>query len=98
MAENHDRAARRIAKLTGGTYDPTASPDVAGGRAEVEVKSNASEISRALQQLSGGSGPAYVALPKRQHKAALERMQGLKTGLMDYGGNVVKPSRRKRRR
>jgi len=53
------------------------------------------KIPEALQQLAGGTGPAFV-LPKPQHKKALARLAGLKTGLMDYQGNITKPSTRKR--
>jgi len=96
MADSHDRAAKLVAKKLGGRYNPQTSPDVKvkGGRAE--VKSSANEIPEALQQLAGGTGPAFVVLPKPQHKKALARLTGLKTGLMDYQGNITKPSTRKR--
>lgn len=97
MAESHDRAAKRIAKVLGGEYDSRSSPDVKGSKGRAEVKSRAEEIPQALRQLGGGRGPAYVALPKPEQKEALQRLNGLKTGLMDYQGNVVKPSTRKRR-
>ncbi len=98
MAKNHDRAAKRIARKTRGTYDATRSPDVRGGRARVEVKSRAREIPKALRQLGPAAGPAYIALPKREHPAARKRLTGLKTGLMDLHGNIAKRSRRKPRR
>ena len=97
MGRSHDQAARRIANKMGGEYDPTRSPDVRGPRGRVEVKSSADEISEALRQLGGGPGPAYIALPKQEHDAAKERLKGLRTGLMDYQGNVTKRSTRKRR-
>lgn len=96
MADSHDEAARRIVRKLGGQYDPKSSPDVTRGRARVEVKSTADEITEALRQLGGGTGLGYVALPKPEHKKALERLQGLKTGLMDHDGNIVKSSSRKR--
>ena len=95
MADNHDKVAERISKKLHGTYDPTKSPDVRGDRGRAEIKSSASEIPKALRQLSGAGGPRYVVLPKHEHKQALERLAGLKTGLMDYQGNVIKRSRRK---
>ena len=95
MANNHDKVAEQIAKRLHGTYDPTKSPDVRGYRGRAEIKSSASEIPKALCQLSGSGGPVYVVLPKREHKQALERLLGLKTGLMDCRGNVIKRSRRK---
>lgn len=96
MAEPHDRAARVIAKKLAGEYDPNSSPDVKGRLGAAEVKSYAHEVSEALRQLQGQRGPTYVVLPKPEHERALERLEGLKTGLMDYRGNIVKPSTRKR--
>jgi len=95
MAKSHDQAARRIAKVFGGRYRPNKSPDVKGPRGRVEVKSTANEITEALRQLGGGSGPAYVALPKPEHPKALKRLEGRKTGLTNYRGNITKPSTRK---
>ena len=71
------------------------SPDVEGKRGRVEVKSSAGEIPEALRQLAGGTGPAFIILPKPEHKKALKRLAGLKTGLMDYKLNIAKPSTRK---
>ena len=96
MANLHDRAAKIVAKKLNGRYNPTASPDVKGKRGRAEVKSTADEVPKALSQLKGHPGPAYIVLPKPEHKEALKRLSGLKTGLMDYQGNVVKPSNRKR--
>ena len=98
MAKLHDRAARRIAKKLGGKYDPKRSPDVKGNRGRAEVKSTVAEIPKALRQLGGGPGPAYVALPKSEHSKAKKRLAGLKTGLMDHHGNITKRSTRKPKR
>ena len=97
MAKSHDRAAQRIARRYGGRYRPTKSPDVKwpGGRAE--VKSTAEEIPEALRQLGGGAGDAYVVLPRSEKRKALKRLKHRKTGLMNYGGNLVKPSTRKKK-
>ena len=96
MADSHDRAAKLVAKKLGGKYNPRTSPDVKTKRGRAEVKSTANEIPEALQQLAGGSGPAYVVLPRPQHKQALERLEERKTGLMDYRGKIIKPSTRKK--
>ena len=96
MANSHDRAAKVVAKRLRGRYNPRTSPDVKGNRGRAEVKSSADEIPEALRQLAGGIGPAFVVLPKPEHKKALERLAGLKTGLTDYQGNIAKPSTRKR--
>lgn len=95
MAKSHDIAARRVARILKGRYSPSKSPDVKGKRGRAEVKSAAEEIPQALRQLAGGSGPAYVALPKPEHPKALRRLGRRKTGLMDYLGNITKPSTRK---
>lgn len=96
MANSHDRAAKLVARKLGGRYTPRSSPDVKGKAGWAEVKSCADEIPEALRQLRGSPSPAYVVLPKSQHKKALERLADLKTGLMDYKGNITKPSTRKR--
>ncbi len=62
---------------------PGKSPDVKGKYGSAEVKSSAAEIPKALRQLAGGSGRAFVVLPKSEHKKALKRLAHLKTGLMD---------------
>ena len=95
MAKSHDIAARRIAKILKGRYTPSKSPDVKGKLGRAEVKSTTNEIPKALRQLGGGSGPAYVALPKSEHKEAERRLKQRKTGLMNYQGRIVKPSTRK---
>lgn len=96
MANSHDRAAKLVARKLGGRYNPRASPDVKGKGGRAEVKSSVDEIPEALRQLAGGSSPAYLVLPKLQHKKALKRLAGLKTGLMDYQANITKPSTRKK--
>ena len=96
MTDSHDRAARLIAKRLGGRYNRAASPDVKGRYGSAEVKSTADEITDALHQLSRSKGPRYIALPKPEQKEAIKRLAGLKTGLMNYQGKVVKPSTRKK--
>ena len=95
MARSHDIAARRIARILKGRYTPSKSPDVKGKLGRAEVKSSADETSKALRQLAGGSGPAYVGLPKSEHKEAERRLKQRKTGLMNYQGKIIKPSTRK---
>lgn len=97
MANSHDRAAKLVARKLGSRYDPRTSPDVKGKGGRAEVKSSVDEITQALRQLAGGTGSAFVVLPKPQHRKALTRLAGLKTGLMDYQGKITKPSTRKRR-
>lgn len=95
MANSHDRTAKLVARKLGGRYTPSKSPDVKGKYGRAEVKSSAAEIPKALRQLAGGTGPAFVVLPKSEHKKALKRLAHLKTGLMDYQGNIAKPATRK---
>ena len=95
MAILHDRAARLAGRKLSGRYRPGSSPDIKGKKGRAEVKTSSEEIPKALKQLSGGSGPAYIVLPKPQQKKALERLKNRKTGLMDYRGNVTKKSIRK---
>lgn len=96
MTNSHDRAAKLIARKLDGKYNRAGSPDVKGRYGSAEVKSTAEEIPEALRQLSGSKGPAYIALPKREHNQAVRRLTGLKTGLLDYQGKVLKPSTRKK--
>ncbi|MDH5363895.1 MAG: hypothetical protein OEZ07_05635 [Dehalococcoidia bacterium] len=95
MASSHDRAAKLVAKKLRGRYTPGRSPDVKGKFGRAEVKSSVAEIPKALRQLAGGSGRAFVVLPKSEHKKALKRLAHLKAGLMDCQANIVKPSTRK---
>jgi hypothetical protein len=95
VANTHDRVAKVVARKLNGRYTPGISPDVKGKRGRAEVKSSADEIPKALHQLAGGTGSAFIVLPKQQLKDALKRLAGRKTGLMDYQGNIVKPSTRK---
>ena len=95
MAKSHDIAARKIAKILRGRYTPSRSPDVKGKLGRAEVKSTAGEIPQALRQLGGGSGPAYIVLPKPAHKEAQRLLKGRKTGLRNYQGKIIKPSTRK---
>jgi len=96
MGKEHDQVAERVAKKLGGSYDPTCSPDVTGPGGHAEVKSSAKEITQALRQLAGCRGPAYVVLPESEIPEAKQRLKGLKTGIMDYTGKIVKPSSRSR--
>ena len=59
------------------------------------MKTRVEEIPKALQQLAGGKGPAFIVLPKQKIPEAKNCLEGLKTGLMDYNGNIIKPSTRK---
>ena len=96
MANSHDAAAKLVARKLRGRYNPKSSPDVKGKGGRAEVKSSVDEISEALRQLGGGTGPAFVVLPVSQQKKSLERMTGLKTGLLNYKGKVIKPTTRKK--
>ena len=96
MANSHDVAAKLVARKLRGEYDPKTSPDVKGKGGRAEIKSSVNEIPEALRQLGGGTGPAFVVLPASQQKKAVERMMGLKTGLLNYKGKVIKPSTRKK--
>ena len=96
MANSHDTAAKLVARKLRGRYNRQTSPDVKGKGGHAEVKSSVEEIPEALRQLGGGSGPAFVVLPSSQQEKALKRMTGLKTGLMNYKGKVIKPSTRKK--
>ena len=98
MATSHDRAARRIAKRYRGRYRRMASPDVKWPGGRCEVKSNASEIPQALRQLGGVPADGYIALPSSETKRGLKRLKGRKTGLMNYKGNIIKPSTRKKKK
>jgi len=96
MANSHDTAAKLVARKLRGRYNRQTSPDVKGKGGHAEVKSSVEEIPEALRQLGGGSGPAFVVLPSSQQEKALKRVTGLKTGLMNYKGKVIKPSTRKK--
>ena len=93
MAKKHDDAAERIARRHNGRYKASKSPDVNTPTRRIEVKSKATEISKAVTQLGRGRRKRYVALPRSEHDAALPRLpSGI--GLMDYNGKIRKRARR----
>jgi hypothetical protein len=95
MATSHDIAARRIARKVKGRFRRKRHPEVKGPNIRVAVKMTVKEISQALRELGGGSGPAYIALPTKEHPKALKHLKNRKTGLMNYQGKIIKRSTRK---
>jgi hypothetical protein len=95
MRTEHDRVAERVALILGGTYDPTACPQIAGPRGYAEVTATVSQLPRALKRLARCHGPAYIVLPSREIPAASARLQNLDIGLMDCAGAVARLSTRR---
>ena len=96
MAEEHEQAAKRLARKLGTQYHPKLSPDIRGKNIRIEVKSKASEIPKAIEQLGGGQlRKKYVCLPKNEHENAKRLLKGSGIGLLDYRGNCTKRPRRK---
>ncbi len=94
MAEQHDRAANKIAKRYDGAYDSTSSPDVKTPYRRIEVKSTASEIPTAVAQLGRTQKLRYVALPASEIPAARKSVPS-HVGLMNHNGDIVKRARSK---
>jgi len=90
MAGSHDRAAERAAKKLGGSYDATDSPDVKGKGVRAEVKSKASEIPTAVDQLGKGSQKKYLVLPQSEIPEAQEKLKGSGIGILNYRARIVK--------
>jgi len=77
MAEEHEQAAKRLARKLGTQYDPKRSPDIRGKNVRIEVKSKAYEIPKAIEQLGGGqTRKKYVCLSKNEHEDAKRLLKG----------------------
>ena len=96
MTRKHEQVAQRLARKLGTEYDPKRSPDIRAKNVRIEVKSEACEIPKAIEQLGGGQlKKKYVCLPKNEHENAKRLLKGSGIGLLDYRGNCTKRPRRK---
>ena len=86
----HDKVAERIAKRRGGRYPPQKGADVVNRREAIEVEVDLNRFSEGIRQLQGYRKPRYLAVPNSLVKQAKERTQGLKVGIMDENGKIVK--------
>lgn len=86
----HDRIARRVARLHGGKYVRDKGADILAPRmvGEVEVKSG--KLGEGIRQLRGYRKPRYLVVPDRLVQGADRRTKGLKVGVMDEHGRIVK--------
>ena len=90
----HDEIAEGLAKKFRTKYNRGKGPDIPGRNVVIEVETAANGVKDALRQLSGFKKSRYIALPKKETGAAKTRTKGLKVGIMDQHGNVVKPAKR----
>lgn len=86
----HDKIAQRIAKRRGGRYPPQKGADVVNRREAIEVEVDLNRFSQGIRQLQGYRKPRYLAVPNALVPQAKKRTKGLKTGVMDEKGNIVK--------
>jgi len=86
----HDQIARRIARKRGGKYPPKKGADIVNAREAIEVEVDPNKFSDGIRQLQGYHKPRYLAVPNSLVPLAKKRTKGLKTGVMDENGNIVK--------
>ena len=85
----HDRIARRVARLHGG-HVPAKGADIIAPRMVGEVEVTSGKLGEGIRQLRGYRKPRYLVVPDKLVPEALARTKGLKVGVMDEHGRVVK--------
>ena len=96
MSSKHDKAANRIAKREGTTYNKGQGPDVNGARRAIEIET-AGTVRDGLRQLRGFRKPVYIAgADDESTKAALRATKDTTVGVMNSQGRIVRRSSRKR--
>ena len=88
----HDRIARRVARLHGGEYVRAEGADIIAPRLVGEVEVQSTRLSEGIRQLQGYKKPRYLVVPDRLVQKAQSRTKALKVGVMDQHGRVVKPA------
>lgn len=86
----HDRIARRAARVHGGHYVRAQGPDIVAPRLVGQVEVQPGRLSDAIRQLRGYRKPRYLVVPDRLIDAAQSRTKGLKVGVMNEYGRIVK--------
>lgn len=90
----HDTIAQKLARQKRSEYNKGKGPDIQTSKAVIEVEVDFSGFEDGLRQLRGFQKSRYLAVPKELVPVALERLKGLKTGLMDENGNIKKSCKR----
>lgn len=86
----HDRIARRVARLHGGKYALAKGADIIAPRLVGEVEVRSGKLGEGIRQLHGYRKPRYLVVPDKLVRGAQSRTKGLKVGVMDQHGRVVK--------
>lgn len=86
----HDRIARRVARLHGGEYVRAKGADIVAPRLVGKVEVRPGKLEEGIRQLRGYRKPRYLVVPDRLVERAQSRTEGLKVGVMDQHGRVVK--------
>ena len=93
----HDRIAEQIAKKRKGEYNPVKGPDIVTQNFAVEIEVDKNKLSEGIRQLQGIKKRAYIAVPDKILKDAIERTKRTTIGVMDERGKILKPSTRKKK-
>ena len=88
----HDRIARRAARVHGGNYVRAKGADIIAPRLVGEVEVQPGKLGEGIRQLRGYKKQRYLVVPDRLVETARSRTKGLKVGVMDQHGRIVKPA------
>ena len=86
----HDRIARRVARLHGGRYVQAKGADIIAPRLVGKVEVQTRKLGDGIRHLQGYRKPRYLVVPDRLVQEAQSRTKALKVGVMDQHGRVVK--------
>ena len=86
----HDRIARRAARVHGGRYVRAKGADIIAPRLVAEVEVQPGKLGEGIRQLRGYKKPRYLVVPDRLIETARSRTKGLKVGVMNEHGRIVK--------
>lgn len=86
----HDRIARRVARVHGAKYVRAKGADIIASRMVGEVEVSSGKLGEGIRQLRGYKKPRYLVVPDSLVRPAQSRTKGLKVGVMDQHGRVVK--------
>ena len=86
----HDRIARRVARLHGGKYARAKGADIIAPRLIGEVEVQSGKLGEGIRQLRGYKKPRYLVVPDELVPKAVSRTKDLKVGIMDQHGRIGK--------
>lgn len=94
----HDRIAETIARKLRAPYNAAKGVDIVSPERVVEVETDVAGLKRGMQQLQGHQQFRYLGVPNRLVRAAVEKTEGTKIGVMNEKGEIVKRAQRPARK